>query len=219
MGSQVLPANLLQHRVSMGSHLPSGIHLLQCRALHGLQVDICSTMDLHGLQGDSLPHHGLHHELQRNLCYGTWSTSSPSFTDLDICRVFSLTYPYSSLPSQFSSPSYIPYHRGATTTADCLGLGQWQVHLGAGWHWLYQTSGKLLASSHRSHTCRAPLTKPGHINPTHSGKREIKRLLCLMARVRTYARMRIKFTSWSFQNNSKPLRLKGTRALTPHSKP
>ena len=46
-------------------HLPSGhIHLLQCGVLHWLQVDICSTVDLHGLQGDSLPHHGLHHGLQ-----------------------------------------------------------------------------------------------------------------------------------------------------------
>ncbi|KAK4829708.1 hypothetical protein QYF61_006083 [Mycteria americana] len=60
------------------------IHLLQHGVLHRLQVDICSTMDLHGLQGDSLPHHSLHHGLQGNLCSGTWSTSSPSFfTDLE----------------------------------------------------------------------------------------------------------------------------------------
>ncbi|KAK4831466.1 hypothetical protein QYF61_017714 [Mycteria americana] len=81
-GSQVLPANLLQHGVlslhgvtgparsllqhglPMGSQPPSGIHLLQCGVLHGLQVDICSTIYLHGLQGDSLPHHGLHHGLK-----------------------------------------------------------------------------------------------------------------------------------------------------------
>ena len=37
--------------------------LLWRGVLHGLQVDICSIMDLHGLQGDSLPHHGLHHGL------------------------------------------------------------------------------------------------------------------------------------------------------------
>ncbi|KAK4832299.1 hypothetical protein QYF61_021698 [Mycteria americana] len=46
------------------------IHLLQCGVLHKLQVDICSTMDLHGLERDSLPHHGLHHKLQGNLCSG-----------------------------------------------------------------------------------------------------------------------------------------------------
>ena len=33
---------------------------VRCGVLHGLQVDICSTVDVHGLQGDSLPHHGLH---------------------------------------------------------------------------------------------------------------------------------------------------------------
>ncbi|KAK4806885.1 hypothetical protein QYF61_012606 [Mycteria americana] len=43
------------------------------------RVDICSTVNLHGLQGDNLPHHGLHHRLQGNLCSGSWSTSSPSF--------------------------------------------------------------------------------------------------------------------------------------------
>ena len=53
-----------------------------CLLWHGvlpvLQVDICSTMDLHGVQGDSLPHHGLLlHELQGNLCSGAWSTFSP----------------------------------------------------------------------------------------------------------------------------------------------
>ncbi|KAK4818194.1 hypothetical protein QYF61_008578 [Mycteria americana] len=94
--SQVLPENLLQrgllspqgHRSCKepapvqgptGSQPPLGIHLLWHGVLHGLQVDICSTMDLHGLQRDSLSHHGLHHGLQGNLCSGAWSTSSPSF--------------------------------------------------------------------------------------------------------------------------------------------
>jgi len=43
---------------------------------------------LHGLQGDSLPHHSLHHQLQGNLYSGAWITSSPSFsTALRVCRV------------------------------------------------------------------------------------------------------------------------------------
>jgi len=78
---------------------------------HGLQVDICSTVDLHGLQGDSLPHHGLHHELQgKALCSGVSSTSSSSFfTDLGVCRVVSFTSSHSSLftaisPLFFFSP-------------------------------------------------------------------------------------------------------------------
>ncbi|KAM9590846.1 uncharacterized protein ACIBXB_005895 [Morphnus guianensis] len=90
--------SLLQRRVPTGSQPPSGTHLLRCGVLHGLQVDICSTVDLHGLQGDSLPHHGLHHRLQGNLCSGAWSISSPSFfTDLGVRRVVSLTCSHSSL--------------------------------------------------------------------------------------------------------------------------
>jgi len=51
---------------------------------HGLQVEICSILDLHRLQGDSLPHHSLHQELQgKTLCSDISGTSSPSFcTDL-----------------------------------------------------------------------------------------------------------------------------------------
>ena len=81
---------------SVGSSLfmdPQGTHLFWCGLLHGLQVDICSTVDLHGLQGHSLPHHSLLHGLQGNLCSSAWSTSSPSFfTDLGACRALFLTY-------------------------------------------------------------------------------------------------------------------------------
>jgi len=35
-------------------------------------------VDLHGLQGDNLPHHGLYHELEgKSLCSDIWGTSSP----------------------------------------------------------------------------------------------------------------------------------------------
>lgn len=53
---------------SLGLQLPSGyIHLLQPGLLHRLQVTIRSTVDHHGLQGENLLHHGLHHRLQGNL--------------------------------------------------------------------------------------------------------------------------------------------------------
>jgi len=74
------------------SQPPSGIHLLRHGVFHGLQVEICFTMDLLGLQGHSLHHHGLHHWLKRkNLCSGFWSTSSSFFTDLGERRVVSFT--------------------------------------------------------------------------------------------------------------------------------
>jgi len=143
-GSQVLPENLLhygllslhgstgparsllQRGLLMGSQLPSGNHLLRRVVLLGLLVDTSSTVDLHGLQGHSLPHHGLHHRLQWNLCSGAWSTSCPSFNDLGVCRVVSLTSSYSSLLLQMLLrrgffPSYKCYHRGTTSVVDGLG--------------------------------------------------------------------------------------------------
>ena len=90
----------------MGSWSPLGIHLLWRGVLDGLQVEICSTVDLPGLQRDRLPHHGLPHGLQGNLCSSAWSMSSPSsFTDLGVCRAVSLTYSHSSLRLQFLCPS------------------------------------------------------------------------------------------------------------------
>ena len=64
VGSQVLPENLLQRGLPMGSQPPLGIPLLRRGVLPGLQ-------------GDSLPHHGLPHGLQGNLCSSAWSIFSP----------------------------------------------------------------------------------------------------------------------------------------------
>jgi len=103
--------SLLQRGLSTGSQPPLGIHLLQYGFFHRVQVDICSTVDLYGLQGDNLPHHGLLHKLQENFCSGSWSTPSPSvFTDLGVCRAVALTYFHSlqlklPLPSVFFPPS------------------------------------------------------------------------------------------------------------------
>jgi len=117
-----------------------------------------------GLQRDNLPHHGLHHELQgKTLCSSVSSTSSHSFfTDLGVCRFVShLLTPLSNchLPTVFFFPAKTCYHRGTTTIGDWLGLGHQRVCLRAGWCWLYQTWGKLLAASHRSHPYCPPATK------------------------------------------------------------
>jgi len=91
-----------QQTSSTGSQPPPGIPMLWRGALPGLQVGLCSPVGLHGLQGHSLPHHGLLHGLQGNLCSSAWSTSSPSFcTDFGVCRVISPTYSYASLPLLF----------------------------------------------------------------------------------------------------------------------
>ena len=69
--------SLLQCGLPTGSQPPPGIPLLQRGVLPRLQVEICSPVDLPGLQGHSLPHHGLPHGLQGNLCSSAWSIFSP----------------------------------------------------------------------------------------------------------------------------------------------
>jgi len=126
-GSQALPANLLRrgllspwvrrwcqepapargpHGVTASfRHPPAPVWV----PFHGLQVDICSTVDLHELKGNNLPHHGLHHKLQgKALCSVILGTSSPCsfFFDLGVCRVVSLTLFHSSLYTVVSSPPF-----------------------------------------------------------------------------------------------------------------
>jgi len=72
--------SLLQHGLSMESQPPSGILLLKRKVFHGLQVEICSTMDLHGLQGQNLPHHGLLHGLRGNPAPGALPPPPSSLT-------------------------------------------------------------------------------------------------------------------------------------------
>jgi len=78
---------------------------------HGLQVEICSTVAFHGLQGDSLPHRGLHHELQgKTLWSGISSNTCPSFfTDLGVCRVVSLSLSNSSTSTAVSLQFFFPF--------------------------------------------------------------------------------------------------------------
>jgi len=136
-GSQVLPVNLLQHGLlspwvyrswqepapvwSPHSVTDSFRHppALAWGPFHGLQVDICSTVDLYGLQGDNRPHHGLHHELQgKSLCSSISSISSPSFfTDLGVCRVVSLTLSHSSLSTAVSLQFFLPLLKYVITEA------------------------------------------------------------------------------------------------------
>ena len=130
-GLQVLPANLLQH----GSPLHTGPQVLPGACFSaGSQHSVTPLHRVTASFGDppapawgtswaagedllhlgppwaaegSLPHHGLLHRLQGNLCSGARSTSSPSFfTDLGVCRVVSLTYAHFSLyPTSAFFPS------------------------------------------------------------------------------------------------------------------
>jgi len=94
------------------------IHLLWRGVLHTLLVDMWSTMDLHGLQGGNLPHHGLHHGLTGNLCFSAWSTSFPTFlTDLGIYRVISLKCSHSFIPLQMVLGRFFSFLKYVITEA------------------------------------------------------------------------------------------------------
>jgi len=79
---------------------------------HGLQVDICSTVDLHGLQGNKLPHHGLssrtarEDSLLRCLKHLLPPPSSLTLVSAELFLSHFLT-PLSQLPSHLSF--YIPF--------------------------------------------------------------------------------------------------------------
>ena len=135
----------------------------------GGRVDICSTMDLHVLQGDNLHHHGLHHGLQGNLCSGTWSTSF--FTDLGVCTVVSLTYSHSSLPAavaqqvltllEYVIPEMLPLSLiGSVWPAAAPSWSQLELPLSYMREASDIFSQKPLQSS--------PLPKPCHVNPIQS---------------------------------------------------
>jgi len=91
--------------VFMGFSFLQGISTLSIiRSSPDCSVHICSTVVLHGLQGDNLHHHDLLHMLQGNICSGAWNISSDSFfTDLGVYVVLSLTFSHSSLSELQSS--------------------------------------------------------------------------------------------------------------------
>jgi len=187
MGSQALPANLLQHGVSIGSQPPLDIHLLWHGVLPGLQVHLCFTVDLHGLQGDGLPHHGLLHGLQGNPAPGAPPPPPPSLTlvsaELFLSHILASRSGCNCCCTAAFSPSSTGCPRGATTITDGLGLGQWRVHHGANWRWLYLTRGSFLQLLTEATPVAPPATqilpcKPNTLNQKDNIRtREI--VLCL----------------------------------------
>jgi len=143
--------------LAWGSPRPAGGYLLHCGppwAAGGYLLH-CGPPRA---AGDNLLHHGLLHRLQGNLCSGAWSTSSPSFTDLGVCRAISLTHSHSSTLLQFFSPllKYViteglpPPLMGSALASSPVGHG------GSFWHLL------------KAATPAAPpplLPKPCHTNP------------------------------------------------------
>ena len=147
--------------------LPTGRSLPQTAPVRVLFMG-CSPLNIHllhhgppWLQGTSLPHHGLHHGLRGKallrrpehllplLLHWPWGLQSCfshifSLCSSDCCCCCADLSPL---------PPLTHYPRGAPTVADGLSLGQQWARLGARWHWLCRTQGKLPAASRRSHPC------------------------------------------------------------------
>lgn len=100
---------------------------LQNGAIHGLQVHICSTMDLQELQ-NNLPHQGLHQRLQQNPA--SLSSSSLTLVSSEIFVSHIQNSSFLMLYSRFS----LSYQYVIPEVTDVLSLGQWQVLLGASCH-------------------------------------------------------------------------------------
>jgi len=115
-GSQVPPENLLQRGLlspwaqrSCQEPAPARapheitvsfrhIHLLQHGVVHGLQVDICSTVDLHGCRGTACLTMVFSAGCRGISGLAPGAPPPPSFfSDLGVCRVPSLTCSHSSL--------------------------------------------------------------------------------------------------------------------------
>lgn len=113
-----------------------------------LQGDLCFPVGLYG------PHHGLHHGLHGTSAPGASPplTSPPTLISTWLIISYILTpFWLFFCRSLVSFPSWIHYPESATPTADGCILGQWWVPLGASWHRLSWTWGKLLTASHRRH--------------------------------------------------------------------
>lgn len=120
----------------MGSQPPSGNHLLQCGVLQGCRRISAPPWTSLCYRGTAAPPCSAP---QGSLGSSTCSTSCPSFyTDLGVCRAVRLSFlsPGCNCEGFLFFLLLLKYPRGTITAAD---LEQWQVFLGASWHWLTQT--------------------------------------------------------------------------------
>lgn len=110
--------------------------------LHGHQVDLSSSGNLHGLQGDNQPHHG--HRGISVLAAG--ATPPPSSPPLVLAELL-LSHILTSLSRCSGAVFFFPSPTGAITIINGLSLGQWWAHLGARWNYLHWAWTKLLTEA------------------------------------------------------------------------
>lgn len=139
-GATAPARSLLQHGHLTVSQPPSGIHLLQLRLLHKIQVDLCIPVKFLGLQGNLSP----------------W----PSFsTDLIACRTVSFRYFPLSPSCHLVLFLLLKYSKSQCSS------GQRQGSVGAGWKWLCQGIRSFWCLLTEATWAVPPLPKFCHVNP------------------------------------------------------
>jgi len=156
MGPQGLAGACSSTVLPTGSQLPSGIHLLwrgvPSMGYRWISSPPWPSMDCRGTAC-------LIMVFIMN-CRGKLSTLAPGARPLPpssltlVSAELFLSHSLTPLSRTSSLQVFFPYlnmlyHRGGTVVSDWLSLGQQWVLLRAGWHWVYQTIGKLLATCHR----------------------------------------------------------------------
>jgi len=140
---------------------------------HGLQVHICSTVDLHGLQGDNLPHHGLHHELQgKSLCSDISGTSFPLLLHRPWClqscffHIISLLSPHCCFTTGFFLP-LLKYVITELLPLSLIGLASGRSVLQPAGTGFIRHGGSFWQLLTEATPIGPPLPKPFHGNPQH----------------------------------------------------
>lgn len=159
-----LPQSLLWAATCCGRGSPCAAD--GCLLSHGsawLRAQLPHAGLYSGLQGISAAASGSPHSLSSHWPRLLWGSFTHVFSLLsDCCCAQCISHII----------KWIHYARGAATlggrhSTNGLGLGQQQIHLGPGWHWLCWACRRPLAASQKPTPGAPPLPKLYHTNPVH----------------------------------------------------
>lgn len=145
----------------MGSQPPSGILLFWHGVLHGWQVDLCSTLHIHRLQG-----HSSFITVCTKGCRGISATAPrapPLLASLTLVSVGLLAFYFLTSVSWLLCGSFYPFWNMIPHSCYQWGwLAQLWPVTSPSWGWwklILSDIGQLLVPSNRNHSCGAPTTK------------------------------------------------------------
>jgi len=163
-GLQVLAGACSSAGSSAGSQLPSGINLLWCgvpsTGYRWISAPLWTSM---GCRGTTCLTMVFSMSCKGRLCAPASGAPPRRPASLTLVSVELFRFPTVFFPLlKYVIPEALP----PLLMGSALASGRY--HLRAGWHWVYQTWGKLLAASHSSHLYSPhPLPKPCHATSQH----------------------------------------------------